>query len=98
MVGRRSRPPDPAQVLGAPVPALIYAGHAAASSSRAAPPSRATLRSGVHSNHLRGKLGSSICRRTLSALMRAPLELEIADMGALRASPMPACRPGSPRI
>lgn len=67
-----------AGVLGEPVAALIYAGQAGASSPRAARPSRATLRSRIRSNHLGGNISSSTFRRTLCALLREPLELEIA--------------------
>lgn len=67
-----------AEVLWEPVPALIYAGQAGASSPRAARPSRATLRSRIRSNHLAGNIGSSTFRRTLCALLREPLELEVA--------------------
>lgn len=70
-------------VLGAPLPPLIYAGQAGATSSRSGTVRLATLRSRIGGNHLRGNIGSSTFRRTLTAVLFEPLELGLDRPGKL---------------
>lgn len=65
------------RVLGEPIPSLIYAGQAGATSSRARKPSTATLQSRIRGNHLNGTAYGSTFRKTLSSLLLGPLELTI---------------------
>lgn len=64
-----------AESLGEPLPPLIYAGQAGATSTRSRKPSTATLRSRVHGNHLNGSAHGSTFRKTLSSVLLAPLGL-----------------------
>lgn len=70
-------------VFSTSLPPLIYAGQAGASSSVAATPRAATLRSRIMGNHLSGSISSSTFRRTLTAALRAPLDLELGQPGRL---------------
>jgi hypothetical protein len=68
-----------ADVLGAPVARLVYAGQAGASSTRTAKPSRATLLSRVRGQHIRGNIYGSTMRRTFASVLREPLGLVVAS-------------------
>lgn len=70
-------------VLGAALAPLIYAGQAGATSSRSGTVRLATLRSRIGGNHLRGNIGSSTFRRTLTAVLFEPLELVLDRPGKL---------------
>lgn len=63
--------------LGEPIPSLIYAGQAGATSSRARKPSTATLGSRIRGNHLNGTAYGSTFRKTLSSLLLGPLGLTV---------------------
>lgn len=67
----------------ATLPELIYAGQAGATSSRAGVERSATLRSRITSNHLRGNIGSSTFRKTLTAALFDPLSLRLERPGKL---------------
>lgn len=69
-----------------PLPALIYAGQAGATSTRVGIVRSATLRSRISGNHLNGNIGSSTFRRTLSAILFEPLSLAMAGSGRLDAA------------
>lgn len=69
-----------------PLPELIYAGQAGATSSRAGLERAATLHSRIRGNHLRGNLKASTFRRTLAAILRGPLGLELDRPKVLTAS------------
>jgi hypothetical protein len=62
---------------------LIYAGQAGATSRRTKTESRATLRSRIGGNHLRGNIRSSNFRKTISALLLQPLGLQLAGLNKL---------------
>lgn len=55
----------------------IYTGQAGASSARAGIERSATLLTRIRSNHLRGNLKASTFRRTLAAVLREPLGLQL---------------------
>lgn len=55
----------------------IYAGQAGANSAKAGIERSATLYTRIRSNHLRGNLKASTFRRTLAAVLREPLGLEL---------------------
>lgn len=69
----------------ATLPELIYAGQAGATSSRAGVERSATLRSRITGNHLRGNIGSSTFRKTLTAALFEPLGLRLERPGKLDA-------------
>lgn len=71
--------------LGEELSSLIYAGQAGATSSRAKKPSTATLYSRIHGNHLNGTAYGSTFRKTLSALLLAPLQLTVEKSDRLAA-------------
>ena len=73
-------------VFASALPRLIYAGQAGATSTRAASPSMATLRSRIGGNHLNGNIRSSTFRFTLAAVLREPLALQPGPGGRLDAS------------
>lgn len=63
--------------FGFTLPALIYAGQTGATSSKARVERSATLRTRISVNHLNGNAGSSTFRKTLSALLLDPLQLNV---------------------
>lgn len=65
------------------LPALIYAGQAGATSSRSGVERDATLRSRIVGNHLRGNIRSSTFRKTLTAALFEPLDLQLERPGKL---------------
>jgi len=67
-----------ARPFGATIGPLIYAGQAGATSTRSAKESTATLLSRIQGNHLRGNVGSSTFRQTLTAILRESLALQLA--------------------
>jgi excisionase family DNA binding protein len=69
-------------VLGIRLPALLYVGQAGAT-SRSGKESGATLASRIKSNHIRGNVGSSTFRYTLSSLLVGPLTLKMPDQQKL---------------
>jgi hypothetical protein len=69
--------------FGTPLPPLIYAGQAGATSSKSGTERAATLRSRIGGNHLRGNVSSSTFRKTLTAVLRQPLDLAVNDRGRL---------------
>ena len=62
---------------------LIYAGQAGASTKRSGTERVATLRSRIGGNHLRGNIGSSTFRKTLTAVLFEPLGLRLSGRGKL---------------
>jgi hypothetical protein len=64
--------------IGGNLSALIYAGQAGATSARSLTERSATLRSRITGNHLNGNIGSSTFRKTLTALLKEPLDLRVA--------------------
>ncbi len=65
-----------AETLGGPVPAaVIYAGQAAATTTKSHTERAATLRSRIGGNHLRGNISSSTFRKTLAAVISSPSDL-----------------------
>ena len=66
-----------------PVGQFIYVGQAGATRWPSGSKSTATLRSRIRSNHICGNLSSSTFRRTISALLRQPLNLRLAEPGKL---------------
>lgn len=73
------------RAFDASLPELIYAGQAGATSSRAGVERSATLRSRITGNHLRGNIGSSTFRKTLTAALFDPLDLQLERPGKLDA-------------
>lgn len=71
------------RALGADLPSLIYAGQAGATTAKAGIERVATLRSRICGNHLRGNAGSSTFRKTLTALLREPLDLNLVGKDRL---------------
>lgn len=65
---------------------LLYVGQAGASSSVAHAPSASTLGSRIGRDHLRGKIRGSTLRRTLAAILLAPLGLVLAGPRRLEAA------------
>lgn len=65
-------------VLGTALPALLYVGQAGAT-SRSGKESGSTLASRIKGNHIRGNVGSSTFRYTLSSLLVGPLTLKMPD-------------------
>ena len=66
-----------------PVGQFLYVGQAGATRWPSGSKSTATLKSRIRSNHIRGNLSSSTFRRTISALLRQPLNLRLAEPGKL---------------
>ncbi len=64
-------------------PVLIYAGQAGATRWPSGVRSTATLASRIRGNHINGNASSSTFRLTLSALLMAPLGLEVLKPGQL---------------
>ena len=62
---------------------FLYVGQAGATRWPSGSNSTATLKSRIRSNHIRGNLSSSTFRRTISALLRQPLNLRLAEPGKL---------------
>lgn len=74
------------QPFGVTLPSLIYAGQAGAASSRSGKVGTATLLSRINGNHLRGNVGSSTFRKTLTAVLFEPLELTLDAPSKLSAA------------
>jgi hypothetical protein len=72
-----------AHVLRCEIPELIYAGEAGATRWPSGQPSGATLGSRIEKNHLRGNVESSTFRKTLSAILKGPLGLQVMGSGRL---------------
>ncbi|MDB4959380.1 MAG: hypothetical protein JWO36_6949 [Myxococcales bacterium] len=72
-----------AKGLGHEIGPLIYVGQAGATSKHSAKASNATLGSRIRNNHLGGDIGSSTFRKTLAALLRDELALEVVDENRL---------------
>jgi len=68
------------------LPSLIYAGQAGAASTRTGKVGSATLLSRINGNHLRGNVGSSTFRKTLTAVLLEPLGLRLAGPSKLSAA------------
>ena len=68
---------------GIPVGQFLYVGQAGATRWPSGSKSTATLKSRIRSNHIRGNLSSSTFRRTISALLRQPLNLRLAEPAKL---------------
>ena len=66
------------QAGGVPVGQLIYVGQAGAILWPSRKESTATLKSRILNNHIRGNPSSSTFRRTISAILREPLNLHLA--------------------
>ena len=62
---------------------LLYVGQAGATRRPSGRKSTATLKSRIRTNHIRGNLSSSTFRHTISALLREPLNLRLAEPGKL---------------
>lgn len=62
---------------------FLYVGQAGATRWPSGRRSTATLKSRIRSNHIRGNLSSSTFRRTISALLRRPLNLRLSGPGKL---------------
>ena len=73
-------------VFGEPLPSLIYAGQAGATSSRFGTERVATLGSRIRTNHLNGNINSSTFRRTLTAVLFDALGLELDGPSRLNAA------------
>ena len=67
------------------LPALIYAGQAGATSTRSRTVRLATLCSRIGDNHLKGNIGSSTFRKTLTAILLESLDLRMQRRGCLDA-------------
>ena len=67
-------------------PGRFHVGQAGAASSRAGIPSASTLRSRIGRNHLGGRIRSSTLRRTLAAVLLAPLALDLVGSRRLDAA------------
>lgn len=72
-----------AEAYGTSLPALIYAGQAGASSSKAGVKRGATLLGRIKGNHLRGNIRSSTFRKTLAASLSEPLGLVLVGPSKL---------------
>lgn len=72
-----------AGTYGTALGALIYAGQAGATSSKAEAERGATLLSRIKGNHLRGNIRSSTFRKTLAASLFEPLGLVLGDASKL---------------
>lgn len=68
---------------GISVGRLLYVGQAGATHWPSGRKSTATLKSRIRTNHIRGNLSSSTFRHTISALLREPLNLRLAEPGKL---------------
>ena len=68
---------------GIPVGPLLYVGQAGATKWPSGRKSTATLNSRIRTNHIRGNQSSSTFRRTISALLREPLKLRLAEPGQI---------------
>ena len=68
---------------GISVGQLFYVGQAGATHWPSGRKSTAILKSRIRSNHIRGNLSSSTFRHTISALLREPLNLRLAEPGKL---------------
>ena len=68
---------------GISVGRFLYVGQAGATHWPSGRKSSATLKTRIRSNHIRGNLSSSTFRRTISALLREPLDLRLAEPGKL---------------
>lgn len=68
---------------GIPVGRLLYVGQAGATHWPSGRRTTATLKSRIRGNHIRGNLSSSTFRHTISALLRGPLDLRLAEPGRL---------------
>ena len=66
-----------------PVGQLIYVGQAGATLWPSGKKSTATLKSRIRSNHIRGNPSSSTFRRTITGILREPLNLRLAEPGKL---------------
>ena len=66
-----------------PVEYLIYVGQAGATRWPSGKKSTATLKSRIRSNHIRGNRSSSTFRWTITAILREPLDLRLAEPGKL---------------
>ena len=62
---------------------LLYVGQAGATRRPSGRKSTATLKSRIRTNHICGNLSSSTFRHTISALLREPLNLRLAEPGKL---------------
>lgn len=69
--------------LGERPPNPIYAGQAGATRWPSGTSSDATLASRISTHHLGGNIASSTFRRTLAAVLRAPLGLALTESGRL---------------
>ena len=67
------------QVVETPIGKFLYVGQAGATRWPSGRKSTATLKSRIRSNHMRGNLSSSTFRLTISALLRDPLKLHLAE-------------------
>jgi len=70
-------------LFGAAMPRLIYAGQTGATSKRSRRVRVATLRSRICHNHLRGNVGSSTFRKTITAVLLEPLALRLSRADCL---------------
>jgi hypothetical protein len=70
-------------VFGVRMPSLIYAGQAGATSTRSRRTRSATLRSRISSNHLSGNVSSSTFRKTITAVLVEPLDLQLSGSDCL---------------
>ena len=64
--------------FGVRLPPLIYAGQTGATTKRSGTTRVSTLRSRIGGNHLGGNVQSSTFRKTLTAILIGPLQLELA--------------------
>ena len=62
---------------------FLYVGQAGETRWPSGRKSTATLKSRIRRNHVRGNLSSSTFRHTISALLRQPLKLRLAEPGKL---------------
>ncbi len=69
--------------LGLVLPPMIYVGQAGATKWPSGTSSRATLKSRIGQQHIRGNARSSTFRLTISALLLEPLQLSAAGGGRL---------------
>jgi hypothetical protein len=70
-------------IVGEALPSLVYAGQAGATTERSGTERQATLLSRIRGNHLGGRISSSTFRKTLAALLRDELGLELIAPGRL---------------
>ena len=71
------------RAAGVPVGKFLYVGQAGATRWPSGRKSTATLKIRIRGNHIRGNLSSSTFRRTISALLREPLNLRLTEPGKL---------------